>query len=66
MQDAVKHCRYCGRPMPEGEQAPTFPFCSSRCKMADLGRWMSGDYRISEPFPRDEDDSALEAELDQE
>jgi endogenous inhibitor of DNA gyrase (YacG/DUF329 family) len=22
------------------------PFCSERCKMADLGRWLSGDYRI--------------------
>ena len=23
------------------------PFCSERCKMADLGRWLSGDYRIA-------------------
>ena len=23
------------------------PFCSERCKMADLGRWLSGDYSIS-------------------
>jgi endogenous inhibitor of DNA gyrase (YacG/DUF329 family) len=22
------------------------PFCSERCKMIDLGRWLSGDYRI--------------------
>jgi endogenous inhibitor of DNA gyrase (YacG/DUF329 family) len=22
------------------------PFCSERCKMADLGRWLSGDYRL--------------------
>jgi endogenous inhibitor of DNA gyrase (YacG/DUF329 family) len=22
------------------------PFCSERCKMTDLGRWLSGDYRI--------------------
>ncbi len=22
------------------------PFCSERCKMADLGRWLRGDYRI--------------------
>jgi endogenous inhibitor of DNA gyrase (YacG/DUF329 family) len=22
------------------------PFCSERCKMADLGRWLSGDYRV--------------------
>lgn len=22
------------------------PFCSERCKLIDLGRWASGDYRI--------------------
>jgi endogenous inhibitor of DNA gyrase (YacG/DUF329 family) len=23
------------------------PFCSDRCKMTDLGRWLSGDYRVA-------------------
>ena len=23
------------------------PFCSERCRMADLGRWLRGDYRIA-------------------
>jgi endogenous inhibitor of DNA gyrase (YacG/DUF329 family) len=22
------------------------PFCSARCKQADLGRWLDGSYRI--------------------
>jgi endogenous inhibitor of DNA gyrase (YacG/DUF329 family) len=22
------------------------PFCSQRCKMADLGRWLTGEYHI--------------------
>ena len=40
------HCRQ--RP-----EAPLWrPFCSERCKMADLGRWLSGDYRVP---VRDED-----------
>jgi uncharacterized protein len=32
------------------------PFCSERCKMADLGRWLTGGYNIPvvEDFP-DED-----------
>jgi len=33
----------------EGESRadlPSFPFCSPRCKMIDLGRWLSGAYRI--------------------
>jgi uncharacterized protein len=34
------------------------PFCSERCKMADLGRWLNGDYRVaSEPVdvPNEDD-----------
>jgi endogenous inhibitor of DNA gyrase (YacG/DUF329 family) len=23
------------------------PFCSERCRMADLGRWLGGNYRIA-------------------
>ena len=30
------------------EDAPFRPFCSERCKMVDLGRWLDGTYRISE------------------
>ena len=31
----------------EGEPRPeAFPFCCDRCRMADLGRWLSGDYYI--------------------
>ena len=22
------------------------PFCSERCKLADLARWLNGDYRV--------------------
>ena len=29
--------------------APFRPFCSKRCKMIDLGRWLDGRYKISEP-----------------
>jgi endogenous inhibitor of DNA gyrase (YacG/DUF329 family) len=25
------------------------PFCSDRCRTIDLGKWASGDYRISSP-----------------
>jgi hypothetical protein len=36
-------CPYCRR-RPAG--ADWVPFCSERCKMADLGRWLAGDYRV--------------------
>jgi endogenous inhibitor of DNA gyrase (YacG/DUF329 family) len=29
--------------------AADFPFCSERCRMIDLGKWASEEYRISEP-----------------
>jgi len=38
-------CPTCGDRV--GEENPSFPFCSPRCRMADLGRWMNEDYRIS-------------------
>ncbi len=32
------------------EDAPYRPFCSERCKMIDLGKWLDGTYAISEPI----------------
>lgn len=31
------------------ETGENFPFCSDRCRVIDLGKWASGDYRISSP-----------------
>jgi endogenous inhibitor of DNA gyrase (YacG/DUF329 family) len=39
------------------------PFCGERCKMADLGRWLKGDYSI--PGPSD-DHADAPASLDEE
>ena len=30
--------------------APEMPFCSARCRTIDLGKWASGDYKISSPI----------------
>jgi endogenous inhibitor of DNA gyrase (YacG/DUF329 family) len=30
--------------------AEDFPFCSDRCRLLDLGKWASGDYKISSPI----------------
>ncbi len=30
--------------------AENFPFCSDRCRRIDLGKWASGDYRITSPI----------------
>jgi endogenous inhibitor of DNA gyrase (YacG/DUF329 family) len=30
-------------------RSPDFPFCSERCRLIDLGKWASEEYRVSEP-----------------
>jgi len=32
------------------EKNEDFPFCSDRCRRIDLGKWASGDYKISTPI----------------
>jgi len=46
-------CVYCRRrPVDQGWK----PFCSERCKMADLGRWLTGDYSVpGERLPEEPD-----------
>jgi len=38
-------CPTC-RKWTEWEDNPYRPFCSERCKLIDLGRWASEEYRI--------------------
>lgn len=39
------------------EDNPHRPFCSSRCRMLDLGNWASDRYRIAgEPITPDDGD----------
>jgi len=56
-------CPICKREVDENEQyrpGSLFPFCSERCKLIDLGRWLSGKYQIptsgTSPAPPPEDD----------
>ena len=42
-------CPICQRDM-QGEgpaHLPEFPFCSKRCRLIDLGRWLKEDYRFA-------------------
>jgi len=45
-------CPSCKKPVAE-ESAP-LPFCSQRCKLLDLGNWLSGSYVVSSPLSPDE------------
>ncbi|MEE9393356.1 MAG: DNA gyrase inhibitor YacG [Planctomycetota bacterium] len=49
-------CPHCGEKIKAADSKanPAFPFCSERCKMTDLGKWFSEDYRISRPTFEDD------------
>lgn len=39
-------CPQCGNPAGAGPDNRFRPFCSERCKLADLGQWFAGRYAI--------------------
>jgi hypothetical protein len=47
-------CPICGTMFTDGAEPrrPTFPFCSARCRLVDLGNWLDGAYRV----PAEEDE----------
>ena len=40
-----RQCPHCDREVTWPETA-TYPFCSERCRLIDLGVWAAGDYRV--------------------
>ena len=56
---AVVRCPTCKKTFP-AEQARYRPFCSERCKLIDLGRWLDGSYAIPGEPASDEE---LEADV---
>jgi hypothetical protein len=51
-------CPICGKPVSEREEerSDAYPFCSERCKLIDLGRWLRGKYQIPVVDREDESD----------
>ena len=54
-------CPTCCKIVLAGE--PDFPFCSGRCRVIDLGKWVSGGYLISTPI--NDPESGGEAEYNE-
>jgi endogenous inhibitor of DNA gyrase (YacG/DUF329 family) len=53
-------CPTCGRPLDLGaEPTPFRPFCSERCRTADLGAWLDGAYRIGSPVSEEDLDAGI-------
>jgi endogenous inhibitor of DNA gyrase (YacG/DUF329 family) len=56
VEEALR-CPICAHALGEGTGARRyFPFCSERCRLIDLGKWVTEEYRVSEPLlPRPEE-----------
>jgi endogenous inhibitor of DNA gyrase (YacG/DUF329 family) len=48
-----ERCPICGEELPATlpRDAAHRPFCSERCRLIDLGRWLGERYRLAEPDP---------------
>ncbi|MBV9654574.1 MAG: DNA gyrase inhibitor YacG [Acetobacteraceae bacterium] len=51
--DPAPACPICGKPAHDRRLRP---FCSRRCADVDLGRWLTGSYRVPSPEPAGEDE----------
>jgi endogenous inhibitor of DNA gyrase (YacG/DUF329 family) len=58
----AEKCRYCGRRLnaADAQHKQFWPFCSDRCKMAELGLWFEDRYRISREIGEVADDAGAE------
>jgi endogenous inhibitor of DNA gyrase (YacG/DUF329 family) len=56
----MPRCPVCDAPV-NLETTPTVPFCSDRCRLIDLGRWLDEGYALPEPPRGDDDESPDEA-----
>jgi endogenous inhibitor of DNA gyrase (YacG/DUF329 family) len=59
-------CPICGKAYEIGklDDLPGFPFCSDRCKLVDLGRWIDGAYAIP-VTPKTEEPDSDEEEIEE-
>ncbi len=55
-----RKCPTCGRGFePSDATQPFRPFCSARCRAADLGKWLDGGYRIASSQADEVDETDL-------
>ena len=57
---AIVKCPTCGRSIEWSDQSPFRPFCSERCRVIDLGAWLSEKHAIPDAETQRDPDSAEE------
>jgi endogenous inhibitor of DNA gyrase (YacG/DUF329 family) len=53
----MPRCPVCDAPI-DLQTTPTVPFCSDRCRLVDLGRWLDESYGVPAPPPGDDEEEA--------
>jgi endogenous inhibitor of DNA gyrase (YacG/DUF329 family) len=51
----MPRCPVCGESV-DLATTPSMPFCSDRCRVIDLGRWLDESYSVPTPAEDDEGD----------
>ena len=54
-----RRCPSCDRVVEVKPPDAFRPFCSARCRAADLGKWLDGGYRIGSPVAEEDLDQGL-------
>jgi endogenous inhibitor of DNA gyrase (YacG/DUF329 family) len=49
-------CPICNKEAAPRPSNPSAPFCSERCKMVDLGKWLNEEYRVPVEESREGED----------
>lgn len=52
----VRECATCRKPVAPRAENPAYPFCSKRCRMVDLGRWLGEEYRVPDRQADEQED----------
>ncbi len=53
----IVNCPTCAAQVEWSPQSSFRPFCSERCKMADLGAWANEKFRIPDPGELEDEDA---------
>jgi len=57
----MARCPICNKTIAGRLENEAFPFCSPRCRLIDLGKWLGGNYRIAGKPEENEDELPLPA-----
>jgi len=52
----MPRCPVCDAPV-DLQTTPSVPFCSDRCRLVDLGRWLDESYGVPAPPPAGDEEA---------